>query len=72
MWYKSCMSVTRGDLRPLHILIPTDLHARLKEMSNCRDRSVAAETRQAIEARLHDFDAEQAEPLGDRSEKAAA
>jgi predicted transcriptional regulator len=47
-------------VRPLHILIPTDLHTRLKEMADERDRSVAAETRRAIEGRLKEFESEKA------------
>lgn len=46
------------DLRPLHILIPTELHDRLKGMAHDRDRSVSAETRRAIEARLTEWEAQ--------------
>jgi hypothetical protein len=46
------MADVTPELRPLHILIPTELHARLKAMAEDNDRSVAAETRRAIEARL--------------------
>lgn len=58
MWYKCCMAGESTDVRPLHILIPTDLHRRLKEMADDRDRSVAAETRRAIEARLREHEGE--------------
>lgn len=44
--------------RPLHILIPVELHDRLRLMARARDRSVAAETRRSIEARLAEFEAE--------------
>jgi plasmid stability protein len=36
--------------RPLHVLIPADLHQRVKVMAAENDRSVAAETRRALEA----------------------
>jgi predicted transcriptional regulator len=52
------------DLQPLHILIPNDLKRRLKTMAEARDRSVAAETRRAIEDRLHTFEAADAVPAG--------
>lgn len=52
------MADTATEQRPLHILIPTELHNRLKLMAEARDRSVAAETRRSIEARLAEFEAE--------------
>lgn len=52
------MQQASTNVRPLHILIPTELHSRLKEMAGERDRSVAAETRRAIEGRLKEFEAE--------------
>ena len=52
------MTQQATDVRPLHILIPTELHGRLKEMADDRERSVAAETRRAIEGRLKEFEAE--------------
>lgn len=56
MWYKCCMAGESTDVRPLHVLIPTELHERLKEMAKDRDRSVAAETRRALEARLREHE----------------
>lgn len=50
------MTKEAAEVRPLHILIPVDLHDRLKAMAKARDRSVAAETRRAVEERLKDFD----------------
>lgn len=58
------MASTDDELRPLHILIPKALHARLKEMADARDRSVAAETRRSIESSLAEFDHEPLEPAG--------
>jgi predicted transcriptional regulator len=52
------MATDQQDLRPLHILIPSDLKDRLKRMADARDRSVAAETRRAIEDRLNGFEGE--------------
>ena len=43
-------------IRPLHIQVPVELHERLRRMAKARDRSVAAETRRAIEARLAEFE----------------
>lgn len=55
------MAQSSDGVRPLHIQIPVSLHDRLKAMAEARDRSVAAETRRAIESRLDDFEAEQEE-----------
>jgi predicted transcriptional regulator len=49
------MAEAKHDVRPLHILIPAKLHARLKEMADANDRSMAAETRRAIEDRIREF-----------------
>jgi len=38
--------------RPLHVLIPVALHERLKQAAKRQDRSVAAETRRALEAHV--------------------
>lgn len=54
------MATTNGDIRPLHIQVPEELHRRLKSMAHARDRSVAAETRRAIEHRLTEFETEEA------------
>jgi plasmid stability protein len=62
------VATDQQDLRPLHILIPSDLKDRLKVMADARDRSVAAETRRAIEDRLSGFEAD---PLPAGSGKAA-
>ena len=50
------MSGTK-ELRPVQILMPTELHERLQRMSSANDRSVSAETRRAIEERLAVFEA---------------
>jgi predicted DNA-binding protein len=55
MLYKGRMA--QEDMRPLHILIPLGMHERLREMAEVNDRSVAAETRRAIEERLQGFEA---------------
>ncbi len=46
------MATEPQELRPLHVLIPAPLKDRLKQMADANDRSVAAETRRAIEDRL--------------------
>ena len=56
------MALKSEDLRPLHILVPADLKERLKAMAEARDRSVAAETRRAIEHELTAFEAGHREP----------
>jgi predicted DNA-binding protein len=50
------MATAKGDIRPLHIQVPGELHEKLKLMARARDRSVAAETRRAIEQRLSEFE----------------
>ena len=60
------IAMTDEDVRPLHILIPTETHKRLRQMAVDRDRSMTAEARRAIEARLGEW--EQAQD----DEKAAA
>lgn len=46
------MAVETQDVRPLHILIPTDLHTRLRALADSEERSMAWETRKALEERL--------------------
>jgi predicted transcriptional regulator len=55
------MASNHTSSRPLHVLVPVDLHDQLKSMANARDRSVAAETRRAIERRVKEFKREQSE-----------
>lgn len=49
------MKQAAEDVRPLHVLIPTELHEEVRLMAKERDRSVAAETRRALEARVKEF-----------------
>ena len=46
------------NLRPLHILVPLDLKTRVEVMAKAQQRSVAAETRLALEDRCKEFEAE--------------
>src|SRR5690606_41689141 len=55
-WYNCGMASKDTAIRPLHIQVPVELHERLRRMAKARDRSVAAETRRAIEARLAEFE----------------
>lgn len=44
------------EISRLHLVLPEDVHERLREMARDRDRSVSAETRRAIEARLDEWE----------------
>lgn len=48
MWYNWGMPEETATMRPLHIQVPEDLHARLRRLAADEDRSVSAQTRQAI------------------------
>jgi predicted DNA-binding protein len=52
------MATETHEVRPLHILIPTELHARLQALAKANDRSMAAETRLALEGRLKEFESQ--------------
>lgn len=48
VWYKWGMAEDTANMRALHIQVPDDLHTRLRRVAAENDRSVSAETRQAI------------------------
>lgn len=48
VWYNWGMADETASMRALHIQVPEDLHTRLRRVAAENDRSVSAETRQAI------------------------
>lgn len=52
------MAEETANLRPLHIQMPEDLHTRLRRLAADNDRSVSAETRQAIKEACDRHEAE--------------
>lgn len=53
------MKSERPETKQLNVLVPAELLSRFKTMAAKRDRSISAETRQALEARLHEFETDQ-------------